>query len=139
MPGTVVVGCKIPTGLRIQLHKLEDFAEPVMAGGTRMVKRAVPESAAVVLKGSARYIGKDTSGDIKNGAGLTYDVDADMFTEWLKRNKDEPYVKNGLVFAQERPGEAKAQARDHLSLKSGLEPIDPGNLAPEFRGKIKTA
>lgn len=136
MPGTVVVYCKIPSGLRIQLTRMEEYQEPVMAGGVRTVKRAVPEGPMVKLNGCARNHNKETTTDIRFGCGVTYDVDADMFSEWMKRHRDEPYVRNGLVFAQPKPGDAAAQAKDHTSLKSGLEPLDPQNLPAELKNGL---
>lgn len=135
MPGTVTVGCKVPTGLKLQMYRMEDYSEPVMSGGTRTVKRAVPTGTPVILNGNARFIGKDTPREIRNGAGLTYGVDADFFAAWLVAHKDSDVVRNGLVFAQAKPGETVAQAKDHIPLKSGLEPIDPKNVGPEFKGK----
>lgn len=138
MPGTVTVGCKIPNGLVLRVFRMEDHDEPMFGGGTKTVKRAVAEPATVRLNGWARYKGQDLPYEVRHGAGLTYGVDADLFAKWLEQNKDSDLVRNGLVFAQApKPGEVQAQAKDHRSLKSGLEPIDPGNLPAEFTGKAK--
>lgn len=139
MPGVVSVGCKLPGGLQIQLFNMEKRTELVMGGGVREVDIATPASARVKLNGFARYLGADSEHAIISGTGITHGVDADFFAEWLKRNKDMDVVKKGLVFAQAKAGEVEAQARDHKSLKSGLEAIDPGNLPLEFKGKIQTA
>lgn len=139
MPGTLTVGCKLPNGLKLQLYRTEEWQEPVMGGGHRKAIRAVPESDAVSLNGCARYVGKDAPHPIQNGAGLTFGVDADLFAEWMRRNKDTEIVRNGFVFAQTKAADAAAQAKDHASLRTGLEPLDPENLPAEFRGKVKTA
>jgi hypothetical protein len=95
----------------------------------------------VKINGPARYAGLDLPHDIKGGCGLTYGVDADFFAEWLRLNRDEPYVKYGLVFAQPtgKPGEIDAQIKDHRKRMSGMEPLDPKNLPEEFKGKIEKA
>jgi hypothetical protein len=116
MPGTVTVACKIPTGLVLQIFTMEDHDEPLFGGGVKTVKRAVKTShPPVKINGPARYAGLDLPHDIKGGCGLTYGVDADFFAEWLRLNRDEPYVKYGLVFAQPtgKPGEIDAQIKDH--------------------------
>lgn len=139
MPGTVTVGCKIPTGMVLQLFRMEDHEEPVMAGGYRIVKRAMVDREPVKLNGPARYIGRDSAHTIISGSGITYNVDADFFAEWMKQNADHPAVKGKFIYAQSKPGEIEAQARDHRSLKTGLEGIDPNNLPEEFKRTIKTA
>jgi hypothetical protein len=138
---TLTVACKIPTGLILQVYASEDFQEPVMGGGHKTSKRAYvdPRFKPVKLNGPARAIGKDVSHEIRNGVGLTHGVDADLFAAWLAQNKDADYVVKGLVFANLKPSEVDAQAKDHISLKSGMERIDPNNLPDEFKRKIKTA
>ncbi len=139
MPDTVSVGCKIPNGLMLQLYRVETYDEQLMAGGTRKAKRAIPEGLPVKLNGCARRVGKDMPHQILMGAGITHGVDADFFNEWVRRNADSDVVKKGLVFSQTKPGEIEAQVKDHRTLKSGMEPIDPRNLPAEFKHKIETA
>jgi hypothetical protein len=93
----------------------------------------------VKLNGFARWKGRDMAHEIRMGAGLTHGVDADFFAEWMRQNADSEVVKKGLVFAQAKPNEMEAQLRDHRTLKSGMEPIDPENLPSEFKGKIAKA
>ena len=144
MPGTTTVACKVPTGMVLSLYRMEDHDEPLLHGGYRTVKRAVLDTkpnipARVKLNGCARRIGGETPHEVAHGAGLTFGVDADFFTAWLKQNAETEIVQKGLVFAQVKAGDIQAQAKDHRALKSGLEPIDPKNLPPEFKGKIETA
>jgi hypothetical protein len=142
MPGTVTVACKIPNGLILQTFIMEDHDEPLFGGGIRTVKRAVKTPhPPVKVNGPARFAGRDLPHDIKGGCGLTYGVDADFFAEWVRQNKDEPYVRNGLIFAQPsgKSAEIDSQIKDHLKRRSGLETLDPSNLPQEFRGKIEQA
>jgi hypothetical protein len=141
MPGTLTVGCRHPHGIVMRLYRKEDYDEPVMGGGFRTVKRAVPMSdrGEVKLNGSARVVGKDQPHDIRSGAGLTYGVDADFFAEWSKQFPDFTTGKTPLVFAQTKAPEANAQARDLQPVKTGFEPVNPNLLPEEFRGKIQTA
>src|SRR4051812_37597048 len=142
MPGTLTIACKIPNGLILQTFAMEDHDEPVFGGGFRTVKRAVKtHHAPVKLNGPARFAGKDLPHDIKGGYGLTYNVDADFFAEWIRQNKDEPYVKNGMIFAQPsgKTADIDSQIKENLKRKSGMEPLNPSDLPEEFKGKVETA
>lgn len=140
MAGTVTVGCRLPAGLTLRNYDMVDFDEPVFGGGVKVIKRAKQVGPDVKINGSARRMGFDTPHDIRGGVGLTYGVDADFFVKWLEANKDEPYVKNGTVFAQpteKAMREIPAQSRDVRQIKSGFEPLDMNDLPNEFRGKIE--
>lgn len=140
MAGTLTIGCKIPSGMVLRIYDMADHDEPVFGGGVKIVKRAVKVGPDVKINGCARRMGVDAPHEIRGGVGLTHGVDADFFAKWLEQNKDEPYVKNGMIFAQpteKNPREIGAQIRDHRTLKSGLEPIDMNNLPPEFKGRVE--
>jgi hypothetical protein len=141
---TLTVACKIPNGLVLQVFASEDWMEAVMGGGHRPAKRAYvdPRFKPVKINGPARAIGKDAPHEIRNGVGLTHGVDADLWAAWLAQNKDSDFVVKGMVFANLKPSEVDAQAKDHRSLKSGLERVDPNNMPDEFKrgtNKITTA
>lgn len=139
MPGTVTVGCKIPCGFAMQLYTMEDASEPVMGGGWKTVKRASPLGKLVKLNGSAKAIGKDVPWDIKFGVGLTHGVDADFFAKWMEDNKESDIVKGGHIFCKTKTGEVLAEAKDKMSEKTGLEPIDRNDLPAEFKPTIKNS
>jgi hypothetical protein len=139
MPGTVTVACKIPNGLILQIYKMEDHNEAVMGGGWRKVSQAVKVGDPVKVNGPAKYVGKDALHEIRYGVGLTHGIDADFFEKWIKDNADSEVVKLKLIFASPKAGEVIAQAKDQISLKSGMEGLDRNNLPEEFRQKITTA
>ncbi len=121
MPGpTVTVGCKLPNGLIINVEKTK-----------------------VQLNGA------NTSA-IAGGYGLTHNVDAAFFAQWLKLHADSNVVKKQIVFAQEKEVNAKAQASDQRTVTTGLEgmakdkpepgvsqavPVDPGQKVETFKTK----
>ncbi|KMW73661.1 hypothetical protein TI10_05255 [Photorhabdus luminescens subsp. luminescens] len=92
---TVIVGCKLPHGLTIEI-----------------------DENRVTLNGI-------NSSTIIGGYGLTYDVDKAFFDKYLELHADTKLVKNGLIFAQEKLKEARTEAEEKAELKNGLEPIDP--------------
>jgi hypothetical protein len=139
MAGTVTVACKVPNGLWMQVFQMEDAQEPVMGGGWKTVKRAVRAGQPVKINGPAVAYGKPAPHDIRFGVGLTYGVDADFYTAWAEQNKGSDFIVKRLVYAHAKTIEIDAQSKDQVSIKSGMEPIDPHNLPDEFKRKITTA
>lgn len=127
---TVVVGCRLPFGLVLQTYTMVDASESVMNGPARDFQIARKTGHRYVLNGSRTRIGQDRSWEIVNGAGLTYGVPADVWDKWYEDNKNEPIVKNKIVFAHARVGEVKAIAKDASHIRTGLEPYDPKGNDP---------
>lgn len=100
MAETLIVGCKLPHGLEIQL-----------AG------------KPVVLRGS-------NNATIAGAYGLTYGVDKAAFEEWLKTYKDFPAVQNQMIFAQATEKSAVAQAEELEKEATGFEGLNPDKPAP---------
>lgn len=103
----VVVGCKLPHGLILEL-------------GTP------PKIRRVTLKGSnsTQIVGVNP---LVGQFGLTPDVDKDFIDEWLTKNADLVFVKTKMIFVQKDQRSAEAEAREKFKLKSGLEPLNPQN------------
>lgn len=91
MSEILTVGCKLPNGLVLE-----------------------QDGYQVELKGS-------NSSLVFGGYGLTEGVDKDAFDKWLSVHKNQPYVKNDLVFAQAKTNSAQAKASENAKVKSGLE------------------
>ncbi len=92
---TVVVGCKLPHGLHLDLN------------GKR-----------VTLAGL-------NSTEIIGGHGITHGVDKDFFDNWMVLNASHPAVKNEFIFAHEQAASVAAKANDHKKELTGFEGIDP--------------
>lgn len=120
----VTVACKLPHGLVLRLFRMEEEAELVMGGGTRMRKVARPTGEQVVLHGNAVPFGTIPMHRIIGGYALTEGVDKDFFDAWLEQNKSAAYVRNGLVFAYEKAEATEGRARENASRLSGLEPLN---------------
>jgi hypothetical protein len=119
----VRVYCKLPGGLRLRLFRMVERSEPVLGGGYRDFKQAEPEEKEVVVFGGAQRIGEPQTHMIIGGYGVTPGVDKDHWDRWLEANKDTPMVKNGLIFAAERPEFGDGEARDRETIFTGLEPL----------------
>ena len=100
MAETIVVGCKLPNGLVVE-----------------------QEGYTVTLKGA-------NSSNVVGGYGLTEGVDKDAFEKWMEVHKNQPYVKNELVFAQAKANSAQSKANENASVKSGLEGLPQDKPAP---------
>ncbi|ELY4201963.1 hypothetical protein ACLF30_000242 [Cronobacter sakazakii] len=100
MAETIVVGCKLPNGLVVE-----------------------QDGYTVTLNGS-------NSSNVVGGYGLTEGVDKDAFEKWLEVHKNQPYVKNELVFAQAKANSAQSKATENASIKSGLEGLPQDKPAP---------
>lgn len=92
----VVVGCKLPNGLILELGR------PGEGAYTR-----------VRLNGA-------NSAQIIGGAGLT-DVSEEFMTAWLKKNAELSFVRQRLVFVGNDVTEASAVAIDRAQQKTGFE------------------
>ncbi|WP_336281107.1 hypothetical protein [Cronobacter dublinensis] len=100
MAETIVVGCKLPNGLVVE-----------------------QDGYTVTLNGS-------NSSNVVGGYGLTEGVDKDAFEKWMEVHKNQPYVKNELVFAQAKANSAQSKANENASVKSGLEGLPQDKPAP---------
>ncbi|ELY2788730.1 hypothetical protein SMC59_003189 [Cronobacter sakazakii] len=100
MAETIVVGCKLPNGLVVE-----------------------QEGYTVTLNGA-------NSSNVVGGYGLTEGVDKDAFEKWMEVHKNQPYVKNELVFAQAKANSAQSKATENASVKSGLEGLPQDKPAP---------
>lgn len=99
MSQTVIIGCKTSNG----------FLMEAQVGG---------KSVEIRINGFNRQV-------IEGGYGLTHDVPLEVWNQWRERHKDSKLVRNGLVFAQAKEKEAKAQSEDGKDNKSGMEPLKP--------------
>jgi hypothetical protein len=139
MAGTMTVACKIPIGYILQVFEPEEVSVPIMGGGRKQITVYRAGSWSHTLHGPARKLGQDVPYPIQHGVALTHGVDADMFALWLDQHKHDDVVTKRLIFGQPKANDTVAQAHEHRSELSGAEPVDPGNLPPEFKRKIETA
>jgi hypothetical protein len=95
---TVTVGCKLPSGLVLEL-----------------------DGKTVELNGA-------NSSNIIGGYGLTEGVDAEFFKQWMEKHEGMAFVRNELVFAQAKTADAKAEAVEKSAEQTGLEALNPDAL-----------
>lgn len=130
---TVVVACKLPNGIYIDAMIPDQEDENVIGGGVRVRKffrRDV--SSRVHILGNARPKGGSYRSRIVHGYALTQNVSKDIWASWLEANKDQPMVRNNLIFAEATVDAAADRARRSGKVRTGLEPLNP-NLEKEPR------
>lgn len=119
----VTVALKHPSGIYLQLCKMEE-KEVLTAGDSfKTVKEAVRLEGRIRLNGTAIPFGVQPEYRIVAGYALTEGVDKDFFDEWMKQNADSALVKNELIFAYEKADSTTGKAKEHASSLSGLEPL----------------
>lgn len=121
----VYIGCKLPNGITLELIKrvAEDVWNPA------------PTGKRVTLKGAnnVRESGILGASQLEHPFSLTA-VDASFWEQWLAApgNAELAFIANGQVFAVDEKGmastakqRAKDMAKERMSVKTGLEAINP--------------
>jgi len=111
MAKTVVIGCKLPHGLILELPM--DTTKKVTLNGRK----------------KALIVGADYA--------MT-DVDSDFWDTWLALNGEFPAVKSGAIFVAKNATDAAAIATETADVKTGFEPMRKDGQDPRARG-VKTA
>ena len=121
---TVLVGCKAPTGLVLNLDAYEVLSKE--HGTVREVKSKI---GPFTLRGNSFEVGKFPK--LANGAFLANEqledgyvftpVPKDFWDEWSRRNADSSLVKDRIVIAVGNKGAAEGRAREHET-ERGLSP-----------------
>lgn len=136
---TVIVACKVLSGMRCRIHKLTKVTEVGM-GSTRTVQQWLETDKEFVLAGPAHAQNEGPRHQVVGGFALTYGVRKDYWDEWRTQNADLPAVRNGLVFAYENREKAIDAAKERKGIKTGLERVNPHDLPKiDARFNLKTA
>ncbi len=131
--GMCIVGCKLPSGLQLQLSRPEPITEQTPSG-SRQITIHRKHGDIYFAKGNRVPFGVVPDFLIIHGAALTPNIPRDFMREWMEQNKNSDVVRNQLIFIQNDEPSARDQAKDLESHKSGLEPLDPAKL-PEVLGR----
>lgn len=110
MAKTVVIGCKLPHGLILELPT--DTAKTVKLNG----------------RNKALIVGADYA---------TTDIDSDFWDMWFALNSDFPAVKSGAIFVAKSAQDAAAMAKEFAERETGLEPMRTDGKDKRARGAKK--
>jgi len=130
---TVIVACKVPTGLRLQLQKpLKKFEDTREGPQARTYN--VFYGPVYYVHGPAYPVGTLPKGfprqpQIEGGYALTSGIPADFWEQWMEQNKEADFVRpiagaeHGAIFAYGTFEDVTAAARECEKVLTGLEPI----------------
>lgn len=111
----VMVGCKLPNGILLELiPKHEGWNPPptgprVKINGSNSVRRD-----SMIVRVNPRIL----------DYGQTL-VNRSFWEQWLEQNKDKALVTSGAIFAESTRQDFVAHAKDTLGEKVGLEGLNP--------------
>lgn len=123
----VTVACKWGPGILMQAHKMVDGYEPVLGGGSREIKRAVPvHMEPIKINGPHLRWGEQPAFMMAGGYALTHNVPADIADAWFDANKDSPLVRNHIIKICDDSARAKSECNEYEGTRSGIERLDVG-------------
>jgi hypothetical protein len=140
----LTVASKYPGPLLLRIFREVDAVEPTMTGVPREYKRWVPitgpddKTLTITINGCAypQAMPPDdyhVIGGRLTGYALTHNVPAEFFNTWFEQNRDSDLVRNKIIFAHPTEASARAQVKECMEIKSGLEAIDPDNPSSKSR------
>ncbi len=115
---TVLVGCKLPHGIYLDLYDGMNLRARVKLPGIMTFK--IPTDPPRKFQNPEVVLGHTMTA-----------VPRKHWEEWLEKNKRHPSVVNGFVYAAKNETEAKAVAREHERETTGFEQVDPRALGVE--------
>jgi hypothetical protein len=130
----VTVACKVPCGMRLQLQYPQTVRVPRGLGGVNdYVETTVNQFGGPAYNVFGPAV--PAMGGVPDGYQMPHKIEgdyaltrgvvpADFWEQWLAQNEKAPYVENHMIFAYRDDASAKADAREHEKLMSGLEPLD---------------
>jgi hypothetical protein len=137
---TVTVACKLPNGMVMRTYTFREKSFQNQNGDWRTEMVAHPDPEEYYLNGfainPAEFMNGEMPRQIAGGFGLTTGIPKEFWEKWHKQNEPTDLVKNSLVFSYSSLEGARAQAKEKMGIKSGLEPFDP-DKPPAFLRRIK--
>lgn len=133
----VSVACKMPNGIILRTFVPRTESELVLGGGSREVTVYRETEDQIVIGGTAARIGDPRPPIlVEGGYRITQNVPKSLWDAWYAANKHSDLVKNRLIYASEKREDAEAFSREHESVVTGLEGIDPANPGKRVRGIV---
>lgn len=129
----VSVACKLPNGFVMRGFLKTREVELVLGGGSRDVDVHRPTGEETTIGGTAARFGVAPP-ILVNGYRITRNVPKALWDNWYEANRNSDLVKNHIVYAAEAHDDAKAWSREHESVLTGLEGIDPDEPGKRVRG-----
>jgi hypothetical protein len=137
---TVTVASKIPQGLILQLFKPREI-EMTALGGSQKATQFFPTGDEFTIAGAAHPQNEGPRCRTVGGFAITDGVPKSLWDAWMEQTgRYLPAVINKMIFAFPNSERATDAAKDHRTVLTGLERINPNKppvLDPRFQ--IKTS
>ena len=131
MANLVTVLCRLPSGIRLDLHDIDTLKS--RAASEAPVMGAAPLVRSVVLNGAKTDPSyHHAEGRLLGRAGRT-EVDSDFWNAWLAQNKNSELVRHKLVFSEANQSKADAAVKEMAKEKTGLEGLDQNALPGDVK------
>lgn len=118
----VIVVCKMPRGIYLQLHEKVMQDVRVMGGGIEKREVAMAVGDQVRLRPSVLPFGAIPNYTIVNGFSFT-EVEANFWNSWYQQNPKFGMLEAGLLCAFDTEADARAYCKEYGTLTHGLEPL----------------
>jgi len=129
---TVVVVCKMPRGLYLQLHSYTKQDVRVMGGGIETRDVAIRDVDKLRLKPTVLPFGMMPNYSIEAGFSINPGIPSDFWRKWMEQNSKLQLVEEGLVRGFDDEASARAYCREFEKKETGLEPLkQEGDLRVE--------
>jgi hypothetical protein len=133
----VSVACKHPSGFVLRNFAPIRETEQVLGGGVRDVTVYRDTGEQFVIGGTAQRPGDPRPPILAEGGyRITRNVPKTLWDAWYEANKASDIVRNRIMFASEKHEDVKAFSREHETVMTGLEGIDPTNPGKHVRGIV---
>lgn len=113
MTDTVIVACKLPHGIILEVGK----EKVELKGSMQLGRSQTPFYMAAQI------------------VGLTK-VSKDFWEAWVKEHQEFVPYQKGFIFAADKKKHVLDEAKEKETLRHGLEPIDSGNM-PKSLEQVK--
>ena len=123
---SVVVYCKVPSGLQLRAGEFYERVEGSIDGRPRTVREWRQTREPFTVAGPATPFGAQPKAIVVGGYALTMGVPRDLWEAWLSENERTTLVTSGMIFARDAVDYA-GKAKEQEAIKTGFEPLNQGS------------
>ena len=137
MADTVTVLCRLPSGIRLDLHDLSSLSERTQATAPVMTP---PQARSSILLNGIRHdpLYHPVENRLLGRAGRTT-VPTNFWKAWLEQNRQSDLITRKIIFAETTPARADNAMAELAKDRTGLEGADNTTLAEGVTPMQKTA
>ncbi|MCT6814206.1 hypothetical protein [Bombella apis] len=137
MADTVTVLCRLPSGIRLDLHDLSSLSERTQATAPVMTP---PQARSSILLNGIRQdpLYHPVENRLLGRAGRT-PVPTNFWKAWLEQNRQSDLITRKIIFAETTPARADNAMAELAKDRTGLEGADNTTLAEGVTPMQKTA